>query len=102
MCMNGFETMDVFIFTLGLTEYWFNKNNGIIFPTAPGTIAGRYNNKNFDFELSSFTQIMEAFKRFQNQVLNIRGKHFSCRIHDDSHCKCRESEEEVLHCGSIC
>jgi hypothetical protein len=35
-------TADVFIFTLGLTEAWIDKASGTVFPTAPGTIAGRF------------------------------------------------------------
>lgn len=34
--------MDVFIFTLGLTEIWSDGPTGVVFPTAPGTIAGEY------------------------------------------------------------
>lgn len=31
-----FETCDVFIFTLGLTEGWISKRDGAVFPLAPG------------------------------------------------------------------
>lgn len=34
-----FETADVFIFTLGLTEAWISKEDGAVFPSAPG-VAG--------------------------------------------------------------
>lgn len=36
------ETSDVMIFTLGLTEAWMHRETGVVFPTAPGTVAGRY------------------------------------------------------------
>lgn len=35
-------TADVFIFTLGLTEAWTDRATGIVFPTAPGLIAGTF------------------------------------------------------------
>lgn len=35
-------TAEVFIFTLGLTEAWTDRATGIVFPTAPGVVAGRY------------------------------------------------------------
>lgn len=38
-----FSQADVFIFTLGLTEAWVHKSSGQVYPTAPGTIAGTYN-----------------------------------------------------------
>ena len=37
-----FSQADVFIFTLGLTEAWLHKPSGQVYATAPGTIAGRY------------------------------------------------------------
>jgi hypothetical protein len=35
-------SMDVFVFTLGLTEAWCSRVDGTIYPSAPGVIAGRY------------------------------------------------------------
>jgi GSCFA family len=34
-----FETCDVFVFTLGLTEAWESTVDGAVFPLAPGTVA---------------------------------------------------------------
>lgn len=33
-----FETCDIFVFTLGLTEAWLSAEDGAVFPLAPGTI----------------------------------------------------------------
>lgn len=44
-----FTSADVFIFTLGLTEAWFHKPTGQVYPTAPGTIAGKFDDKIHDF-----------------------------------------------------
>ncbi len=46
---------DVFIFTLGLTEAWQDIATGIVYPSCPGVIAGRFDPekhafKNFDVE----------------------------------------------------
>ena len=38
-----FDETDVFVFTLGLTEAWADRDSGTIFPTAPGVVAGRFN-----------------------------------------------------------
>lgn len=35
-----FETLDVLVFTLGLTEAWRSKRDGSVFPLAPGVVAG--------------------------------------------------------------
>jgi len=37
-----FDAADVFIFTLGLTEAWADRETGVVFPTAPGVVAGTY------------------------------------------------------------
>lgn len=34
-----FETCDVFIFTLGLTEAWYSTQDGAVFPLAPGVVS---------------------------------------------------------------
>lgn len=36
------DEADVFIFTLGLTEAWVDRESGVVFPTAPGVVAGTY------------------------------------------------------------
>lgn len=36
------EGVDVFVFTMGLTETWVNRDTGLAYPTCPGTVAGRY------------------------------------------------------------
>ncbi len=44
-----FAELDVLVFTLGLTETWMTPANGRVFPTAPGTIAGKYDPDAFVF-----------------------------------------------------
>ena len=48
-----FETCDVFIFTLGLTEGWRSKHDGAVFPLAPG-VAGSPETMD-DYEFHNFT-----------------------------------------------
>ncbi len=36
------ETMDVLVFTLGLTETWINAVDGVAYPLCPGTAAGAF------------------------------------------------------------
>jgi len=37
-----FETVDVFVFTLGLTECWHHTQQGHTYPVCPGTLRGQY------------------------------------------------------------
>jgi hypothetical protein len=38
----AFETLDVFVFTLGLTEAWRAREDGAVFPLCPGVAGGDY------------------------------------------------------------
>ncbi len=38
----AFETMDVLVFTLGLTECWASAEDGCVYPACPGTLAGAF------------------------------------------------------------
>lgn len=44
-----FENLDVFVFTLGLTESWRRKEDGAVFPLAPGVEAGLMDLKLYEF-----------------------------------------------------
>jgi GSCFA family len=38
----AFGEMDVFVFTLGLTECWASREDGAVYPLCPGVVAGRF------------------------------------------------------------
>jgi hypothetical protein len=59
-----FAQMDVFIFTLGLTEAWVDKRSGRVYPTAPGTIAGDYDPGIHEFHNFGFNEIYDDFVEF--------------------------------------
>lgn len=63
-----FETMDLFIFTLGLTEAWMHAATGTVFPTAPGTIAGLYDPGIYKFKNFLFDEVREDFNAFKKLV----------------------------------
>ncbi len=54
-----FEQADMFVFTLGLTEVWQDKESGIVFPSAPGVIAGAYDPARHAFVNLSFGEVVE-------------------------------------------
>ena len=44
-----FEKLDLFIFTLGLTEAWVSKEDGAVFPLCPGTAGGEFDSEKYSF-----------------------------------------------------
>jgi hypothetical protein len=44
-----FEEMNVFVFTLGLTEGWRSREDGAVFPLAPGVVAGAMDGSRYEF-----------------------------------------------------
>jgi hypothetical protein len=65
------RTCKVFVFTLGLTEAWVNKETGVVYPTAPGTIAGTYDPEKYIFKNFSFQEIYEDFVAFRRRLLRL-------------------------------
>ncbi len=43
------ETLDVLVFTLGLTEAWHSRDDGAVFPVAPGCGAGIFDQQRHEF-----------------------------------------------------
>jgi hypothetical protein len=45
----SFEEMDLFVFTLGLTEAWRDKRDGAVYPIAPGIFGGVFDEQTTEF-----------------------------------------------------
>ena len=76
-----FKRLDVFIFTLGLTEMWVHKESGTIYPTAPGALVGDFDESLFEFKNANFSSIISDFELFQKTLKSIRGgKTFKCLL----------------------
>lgn len=43
------EQLDVFVFTLGLTEAWVSSTDGAVFPICPGVAGGTFDNSKYSF-----------------------------------------------------
>lgn len=71
-----FTKTDVFVFTLGLTEAWIAKNDGAVFPLCPGTVAGRFDESNYQFKNFNYFEIFEdlvaIFTRWREINANIK------------------------------
>lgn len=67
------KEMDVFIFTLGLTECWTSVDESLAFPLAPGIIAGSFDVQRHQFRqlsqgevVQDFLAVMEILKRWRS------------------------------------
>ena len=67
-----FKSLDLFIFTLGLTEMWLHKESGTVYPTAPGTLAGEFDDEIYEFKNATCSSVLRDFKAFENALLRIR------------------------------
>ena len=54
-----FDQMDVFVFTLGLTECWEDRASGVVFPTAPGVLGGTYDPAQHGFVNQGLSEVHE-------------------------------------------
>lgn len=59
-----FESLDLFVFTLGLTEAWLSREDGTSFPTAPGTICGDFDPARYEFHNFRYPEIADDMTRF--------------------------------------
>jgi hypothetical protein len=66
-----FENLDVFVFTLGLTESWRAKADGAVFPLAPGVAAGEMDASRYEFVNFSVGEVAADLDQFIGQLREI-------------------------------
>jgi len=66
-----FEDLDIFVFTLGLTESWVNKQDETVYPTAPGVICGEFDKEKYYYKNFSYTEVYSDLKIFINELQKI-------------------------------
>lgn len=66
------QSVDVFVFTMGLTEGWELLSDGTVFPTAPGTIAGDFDPLRYRFRNFTYNEVIDDFKEFRSLLKEIR------------------------------
>ncbi len=59
-----FETLDYFVFTLGLTEAWIDRRDGAVYPVAPGVSGGTYNPDEVGFANLSVNEVHADMTQF--------------------------------------
>lgn len=69
-----FRSMDLLVFTLGLTEAWRHKRSGTIYPTAPGVFAGAFDDETYEFVNFDCGDYDRAFHEFLEVLRSLRGR----------------------------
>lgn len=59
-----FEELDVFVFTLGLTECWRSAVDGAVFPVCPGVEGGTFDPDRHHFYNQSVEDVVDDLSRF--------------------------------------
>jgi hypothetical protein len=72
-----FGSLDVFVFTLGLTEAWRRREDGAVFPLAPGVVAGQFDPELHEFVNFTAAEVLDDLRAF---VQRLRGVNPSARI----------------------
>jgi len=66
-----FTTLDVFIFTMGLTEHWYNKDTGAVYPVSPGVTAGTFDPEIHGFHNLNYEEIMRDMLLFIDKLRSV-------------------------------
>lgn len=59
-----FAELDLFVYTMGLTEGWEHREDGTIYPMAPGTVAGEYDPQKHVFRNLRYGEVLADMKEF--------------------------------------
>lgn len=71
------EEMDVFVFTLGLTEGWRSRHDGAVFPLAPGVAGGEMDLTRYEFVNFNSNEVSHDIEIFLQKLALINPK---CRV----------------------
>jgi hypothetical protein len=63
-----FENASVFIFTLGLTESWYNARSLHTYPACPGTVRGSYNPDCHRFQNAAYSEVTQDLEQLVNAL----------------------------------
>lgn len=63
-----FSVAEVFVFTLGLTEAWAAVEDGTVYPSAPGVIAGRYQRDRYRFVNFRYPEVRGDLEAFWSRI----------------------------------
>jgi hypothetical protein len=66
-----FETLDVFVFTLGLTECWMSRADGAVFPLCPGVEGGEFSPEKHVFHNQDAAEVIADLTAFRENLKRV-------------------------------
>jgi hypothetical protein len=66
-----FETLDIFVFTLGLTEGWVATADGAAFPICPGVAAGDFDAGRYRFHNLRIHEVVDQLEQFRARLKRV-------------------------------
>ena len=66
-----FRTLNVFVFTLGLTECWVSNSDGAVYPLPPGVAGGTYEASRYRFHNLGVSEVVHDLTQFMDRLLSI-------------------------------
>lgn len=69
-----FLNLDVFVFTLGLTECWTHKIDGAVYPVAPGVVGGVYRPDTHQFINFKVNEVINDLDTFISKLKKVNAK----------------------------
>lgn len=90
-----FETLDVFVFTLGLTECWVSREDGAVFPICPGVEGGVFDPARYVFynqtlddvvaDMTSFLMVLARINPKAQVILTVSPVPLAATARQDQH-----------------
>ncbi len=74
MVRQMFADLDVFVFTMGLTEGWEYIEDSTMYPMAPGTLCGAFDAKQYAFRNLKYSDVLDDLKAFWGQLKLVNPK----------------------------
>jgi hypothetical protein len=69
-----FEQLDVFVFTLGQTEHWRARGDGVVVPVAPGVSGGTFDESVYEFHNARATEALDDMLAFIDSLRAVNPK----------------------------
>jgi hypothetical protein len=66
-----FRSLDVFVFTLGLTECWVSHKDGAVFPLPPGVAGGIFEADNYRFHNLGVAEVIGDLAQFMDRLRSV-------------------------------
>jgi hypothetical protein len=66
-----FEELDVFVFTLGLTECWRSRDDGAVFPLCPGVEGGTFDAERHEFYNQTVDDVVDDLSAFMQALASV-------------------------------